>query len=63
VSSVLNGDVVSLLIVGERDAEDSNAVKPVCVFSDDRWTTNRSITDVDWSPKVGVVPAISTIQG
>lgn len=35
-----------------RETEDSNAVKPVCVFSDDRWTVNRSITGVDWSPKV-----------
>lgn len=27
-------------------------VKLVCAFSDDRTGKNRSITDVDWSPKV-----------
>jgi dynein intermediate chain len=37
-----------------RDSEDPNSVKPVCIFSDERWTSNRSVTGIDWSPKVSL---------
>ena len=39
------------LTVCSDDAE-GQRVKLACAFSDDRWTAGRSITDVDWSPKV-----------
>lgn len=35
-----------------RDDSEGKRVKLVCAFSDDRTGKNRSITDVDWSPKV-----------
>lgn len=35
-----------------RDDSEGKRVKRVCAFFDDRVTKNRSITDVDWSPKV-----------
>ncbi|EJD49016.1 dynein intermediate chain [Auricularia subglabra TFB-10046 SS5] len=37
----------------ETGADDSEGkrVKRVCAFWDERWCKNRSITDVDWSPK------------
>jgi len=31
--------------------DDSEKVKMVCAFSDERWTNGRSITDLDWSAK------------
>ncbi|CAE6454550.1 unnamed protein product [Rhizoctonia solani] len=37
----------------EADGDDSEGkrVKRVCAFYDERWSKNRSVTDVDWSPK------------
>lgn len=34
------------------DDSEGKRVKKVCAFWDERWCKNRSITDVDWSPKV-----------
>ena len=34
------------------DDSEGKRVKRICAFYDDRWSKNRSITDVDWSPKV-----------
>ncbi|KDQ19179.1 hypothetical protein BOTBODRAFT_102997 [Botryobasidium botryosum FD-172 SS1] len=33
------------------DDSEGNQVKRVCAFWDERWCKNRSITDIDWSPK------------
>lgn len=40
-------------IGAEADGDDSEGkrVKRICAFYDDRWSKNRSVTDVDWSPK------------
>lgn len=38
-----------------RDDSEGKRVKKVCAFYDERVTKNRSITDVDWSPKVGSI--------
>lgn len=35
-----------------RDDSEGKRVKRVCAFWDERYCKNRSITDVDWSPKV-----------
>jgi len=35
-----------------RDDSEGKRVKRVCEFWDERYGKNRSITDVDWSPKV-----------
>lgn len=35
-----------------RDDSEGKRVKKVCEFVDERYVKNRSITDVDWSPKV-----------
>ncbi|CAE6513669.1 unnamed protein product [Rhizoctonia solani] len=37
----------------EVDGDDSEGkrVKRICAFYDERWSKNRSVTDVDWSPK------------
>lgn len=35
-----------------RDDSEGKRVKRVCAFADERYTKNRSITDIDWSPKV-----------
>lgn len=32
-------------------SNDANETKLVCAFKDDRWTKNRSVTSLDWSPK------------
>jgi hypothetical protein len=43
----------SLLIHYHRsDDSEGKRVKCVCAFWDERYCKNRSITDVDWSPKV-----------
>ena len=34
------------------DDSEGKRVKRVCAFFDERYGKNRSITDVDWSPKV-----------
>jgi len=34
------------------DDSEGKRVKSVCAFFDERYGRNRSITDVDWSPKV-----------
>ena len=34
------------------DDSEGRRVKRVCAFYDERYGKNRSITDVDWSPKV-----------
>lgn len=34
------------------DEEEGKTIKLVCSFSDERWTKGRSVTAVDWSPKV-----------
>jgi hypothetical protein len=35
-----------------RDDSEGKRVKRVCEFWDERYGKNRSITDIDWSPKV-----------
>jgi hypothetical protein len=43
----------SLLIHGHvSDDSEGKRVKLVCAFWDERYCKNRTITDVDWSPKV-----------
>jgi hypothetical protein len=37
-----------------RDDSEGKRVKRICAFYDDRWSKNRSVTDVDWSPKVSL---------
>jgi hypothetical protein len=37
--------------LGSRDDSEGKRVKLVCAYSDERTGRNRSITDVDWSPK------------
>jgi dynein intermediate chain, cytosolic len=37
-----------------RDDSEGKRVKRVCEFWDERYGKNRSITDVDWSPKARV---------
>ena len=34
------------------EASERKRVRLVCSFADDRWTRLRSVTSVDWSPKV-----------
>lgn len=34
------------------DENSGKRVKSVCEFWDDKWSKNRSVTDVDWSSKV-----------
>lgn len=36
----------------KRDDSEGKRVKRVCEFWDERYGKNRSITDIDWSPKV-----------
>jgi hypothetical protein len=44
---------LGLLIHCHRsDDSEGKRVKCVCAFWDERYCKNRSITDVDWSPKV-----------
>ena len=44
---------VRLLVTGNSSADnEGKRVKEVCAFFDERWTQSRSITDIDWSPKV-----------
>ncbi len=38
-----------------RDDSEGKRVKRICEFHDERHTKNRSITDVDWSPKVHIL--------
>lgn len=40
------------MLMEYRDDSEGKRVKKICAFSDERLTKNRSITDVDWSPKV-----------
>lgn len=35
-----------------RDDSEGKRVKRICAFYDERYGKNRSITDIDWSPKV-----------
>lgn len=37
------------------DDSEGKRVKRVCAFYDERYGKNRSITDVDWSPKVKIL--------
>ncbi|KDQ61593.1 hypothetical protein JAAARDRAFT_171900 [Jaapia argillacea MUCL 33604] len=49
-----NYDYIRDYTIGaDTGADDSEGkrVKRVCAFSDERYTKNRSITDIDWSPK------------
>lgn len=39
---------------GHSDAEDAQRIRLVCDFYHERWTSNRSITAVDWSSKAGL---------
>lgn len=39
-------------LIHTRDDSEGKRVKRVCEFYDERYGKNRSITDVDWSPKV-----------
>lgn len=34
------------------DESEGQRVKLACAFADERWTTGRSVTDLDWSSKV-----------
>ncbi len=43
-----------------REASEGR-VKCVCSFYDERHTKNRSITDIDWSPKVSVQRALQVL--
>ncbi|KAL1405096.1 hypothetical protein Q8F55_008719 [Vanrija albida] len=36
---------------GSYDESEGQKVKLLCAFSDERWTANRSVTGLDWSPK------------
>lgn len=38
-----------------RDDSEGKRVKRICAFYDERYGKNRSITDIDWSPKVSDV--------
>lgn len=40
-------------VEGGYDDGEGQKVKLVCAFGDERWTAGRSVTDLDWSPKVG----------
>lgn len=48
----LNSDEQSVRLTCNSDDAEGQKVKLFCAFSDDRWTANRSVTDLDWSPKV-----------
>jgi hypothetical protein len=39
---------------GHSDAEDAQRIRLVCDFYHERWTSNRSITAVDWSSKASL---------
>lgn len=41
-----------MLRINQRDDSEGKRVKRVCTFYDERYGKNRSITDLDWSPKV-----------
>lgn len=44
------------VLTGTRsDDSEGKRVKRICAFYDERYGKNRSITDVDWSPKVSVL--------
>jgi hypothetical protein len=43
------------------DDSEGKRVKRVCEFWDERYVKNRSITDIDWSPKVSLCPYSVTI--
>jgi hypothetical protein len=47
-----SSDTFFFLFSESRDDSEGKRVKLVCAFSDERAGKNRSITDVDWSPKV-----------
>ncbi|KAJ3030963.1 UNVERIFIED_CONTAM: hypothetical protein HDU68_007163 [Siphonaria sp. JEL0065] len=36
---------------GRREIDTGKGIKQVCAFFDERWTKNRSVTDLSWSPK------------
>jgi hypothetical protein len=36
------------------DDGEGQKVKLFCAFEDERWTKGRSVTDLDWSPKVSL---------
>ncbi|WVQ94862.1 hypothetical protein IAU59_001945 [Kwoniella sp. CBS 9459] len=38
-------------IDGAFDDSEGQKVKLFCAFTDERWTSGRSVTDIDWSPK------------
>ena len=44
-----------------RDESEGKRVKRVCEFWDERYGKNRSITDIDWSPKVKIFFAICIV--
>ncbi|WWC91878.1 uncharacterized protein L201_006827 [Kwoniella dendrophila CBS 6074] len=46
-------------IDGAFDESEGQKVKLFCAFSDERWTTGRSVTDLDWSPKFPELVAAS----
>ncbi|KAL1916352.1 uncharacterized protein VTP21DRAFT_5969 [Calcarisporiella thermophila] len=43
----------------ESDESLGKKVKSVCAFLDDKWSKNRSVTDVSWSPKYAELVATS----
>jgi hypothetical protein len=53
----LEGKSITICLWQELDSlssDDSEGkrVKKVCEFFDERYVKNRSVTDIDWSPKV-----------
>jgi hypothetical protein len=48
---VSNGVLISFF----RDNSEGKRVKRVCEFWDERYGKNRSITDIDWSPKASAI--------
>lgn len=43
---------VEMYVNDFRDDSEGKRVKRICTFYDERYGKNRSITDIDWSPKV-----------
>lgn len=45
--------------LNSSDDSEGKRVKLICAYSDERTGRNRSITDIDWSPKVILRPVAS----
>ncbi|KAI0644189.1 dynein intermediate chain [Trametes meyenii] len=48
-----NYDYIRDYTIGAESGPEASEgrIKSICAFYDERWTKNRSITDIDWSPK------------